>query len=130
MENKDLVSALKMEKLVFDKISFERKGFKNPNSDLELQMNVRIAKINQGNTAVVSLTVSGDKDTEYSFSITVSGFFKVDEDSLIDEEILLNKNAVAILMPYIRSQVSTLTAQPETDCVVLPPYNFTNIMNN
>lgn len=41
---------------------------------------------------------------------------------------LISKNAVAIIMPYMRSQVSLLTAQPEVDCVVLPPFNINNML--
>ena len=39
------------------------------------------------------------------------------------KDILVKKNAVSILMPYIRSQLSLLTAQPEVECQVLPPLN-------
>ncbi len=41
---------------------------------------------------------------------------------------LINKNAVAILMPYLRSEVSLLTAKPETECVVLPPFNINKML--
>jgi hypothetical protein len=33
-------------------------------------------------------------------------------------------------MPYMRSQVSLLTAQPEMDCVVLPAFNINSIVND
>lgn len=49
----------------------------------------------------------------------------------MDEELrrtLINENAVAIIMPYIRSQVSLITVQPEVDCVVLPPFNIVGMM--
>lgn len=65
MQNKDgIYSALKLNKVVFDKIDFKRWGFKNN----------------------------------------------------------------AILMPYLRSEVSLLTAQPETDCVVLPVFNINKML--
>lgn len=37
--------------------------------------------------------------------------------------------AVAIVMPYIRSEVSLLTAQPGVDPVVLSPFNIAEMMS-
>ena len=33
-------------------------------------------------------------------------------------------------MPYLRSEVSLLTAQPEVECVVLPPFNINKMMED
>ena len=43
---------------------------------------------------------------------------------------LVSKNTVAILMPYLRSEVSLLTAQPNTDTVVLPVFNINNMIDD
>ena len=70
---------------------------------------------------------TGEKKEEYNLIISLSGFFKVEkEDSVNDEMVqnLINKNAVAIMMPYLRSELTLLTAQPDTDSVVLPPFNI------
>jgi hypothetical protein len=32
-------------------------------------------------------------------------------------------------MPYIRSEVSLLTAQPETECFVMPVFNINAMFN-
>ena len=61
--------------------------------------------------------------------VQVSGFFRLDGDIPFEKDVLLRKNAVAILMPYLRSEVSLLTAQPEMDCVVLPPFNIDALMD-
>jgi len=42
--------------------------------------------------------------------------------------LLINKNAVAILMPYVRSQLSLITAQPGMECIVMPPINVSAMM--
>lgn len=47
----------------------------------------------------------------------------------MEEDKLLQQNAVAIIMPYIRSEVSILTAQPGMDTVVLPPLNTVELLN-
>lgn len=33
------------------------------------------------------------------------------------------------MMPYLRNQLSILTAQPETDAVVLPIFNINNMLD-
>lgn len=43
---------------------------------------------------------------------------------------LINKNAVAIMMPYLRSELTLLTAQPDTDSVVLPPFNINAMLES
>ena len=48
------------------------------------------------------------------------------EDKIVQD--LINKNAVAILMPYLRSELTLLTAQPDTDSVVLPPFNINKML--
>ena len=65
--------------------------------------------------------------------ICLSGFFSIESDGELSEELkntLVTKNSVAIMMPYLRSEVSLLTAQPETECVVLPAFNINNMLDN
>ena len=110
---------------MFDKIEFDRKGFKNKN-ELTFELQVQIG-IGEDSVHRVTLVLKGEKKEEYNLIISLSGFFKVEkEDSVNDEMVqnLINKNAVAIMMPYLRSELTLLTAQPDTDSVVLPPFNI------
>lgn len=118
---------LRLLRMVFDKIHFERYGFKNEN-ELELEMNVEVAENKVDHVFKVTLSAEGIKEDEYKFEVKLAGFFSVEGDNIKLQESLINQNAVAILMPYIRSEISLLTAQPETDCVVLPPFNITQLM--
>lgn len=121
---------LKLFKMVFDKISFIRNGFKN-DEEIDLQMSVNIAT-NDGLDELhkVTLFVECEKSEEYSIEIQLTGFFIVTAEDLGLRNILLNQNAVALLLPYVRSQLSLLTAQPETDCIVLPPLNIKNMFES
>lgn len=131
MENESFISSMRLRKLVFDKISFERKGFKNEN-EVSTNMSVKISEnIKQDNFYKVSLTVLVEKKEEYDLEVTISGFFSLeDEEAIKMKDTLLQKNAIAILMPYVRSEISMLTAQPETDCVLLPLINTGKIKTN
>lgn len=126
----NIKSILNMNKLVFDKIEFDRQGFKNQNQP-SYSIETHFAKNQQENIYRVTLVLKCDKKDEYTFEISLTGYFSFDSQEEMDENEkneLISKNAVAIIMPYMRSQVSLLTAQPEVDCVVLPPFNINNML--
>lgn len=119
-------NALVLTKIVFDEIKFDRKGFKN-NSKFTHTLSFKIGQHEQSGVYRVTLTLDGEKKDEYLVKIRLSGFFVIDET--IDDgkkEFLLTKNTVAILLPYLRSQLSVLTAQPDTDVEVLPIVNVSS----
>ena len=121
-------SVLTLTKMVFDKIEFERKGFKNEN-ELKFRLQVQIGK-NRNSAYKVTLVLEGDKKDEYEVQISLTGFFEIQNSDELSDSIvqaLIEKNAVAILMPYLRSEVTLLTAQPETDSVVLPTFNINKL---
>ncbi|MDO4266459.1 MAG: Preprotein translocase subunit SecB [Eubacteriales bacterium] len=128
MKNYD--SSLTLQKLVFDRIEFDRKGFKNEN-ELTFELQVQIG-IGEDSIHKVTLVLKGEKKEEYNFTISLSGFFKIETPDSMSEEMtrnLINKNAVAIMMPYLRSELTLLTAQPDTDSVVLPPFNINSMLD-
>ena len=73
------------------------------------------------------------KPEEYTLEISLSGFFSVESENELTDALknsLVVKNSVAIMMPYLRSQVSLVTAQPEVECVVLPAFNINKMLDN
>lgn len=125
----DIKSVLRLNELVFDKIEFNRQGFKNKNK-IKYRFEALFAKNEEENVYRVTLDLTGDKEDEYKFEISITGFFSLNEDGLDEaaKNALISKNTVAILMPYLRSEVSLLTAQPGMDCVVLPPFNINKMI--
>lgn len=127
MKNNNIMD---LKKIIFDEISFKRKGFKN-NSEFYHSLNIEIGQNAESKIFRVSLKLVGEKKDEYDVTIQLSGFFSIDDS--VDEktkEFLLKKNTIAILLPYLRSQLSTLTAQPDTDVEVLPILNVSSAVNN
>lgn len=118
---------LKLNALVFDDIIFRRTGM-NSDNELEISFSVSIGtSISNQDIKKVSVKVTGEKREEYNFEIQASGFFAYEGSA---EESIIQQNAVAIVMPYIRSEVSLLTAQPGLEPVVLPPFNIAEMMKN
>lgn len=124
-------SILTLQKMVFDRIEFERKGFKNT-EELKFELQVQIG-LDENEIYKVTLVLNGTKQDEYDIVISLSGFFKVEGEEKLETKMvqnLINKNTVAILMPYLRSELTLLTAQPDTDSVVLPPFNINKMFEN
>ena len=122
-------SILNLQRLVFERIEFDRKGFKNT-QELKFELQAQIG-LDENGIYKVTLFLNGTKQDEYDIVISLSGFFKFEgqvEDKMGQD--LISKNAVAILMPYLRSEVTLLTAQPDTDSVVLPPFNINKMFGN
>ena len=129
-EEINMKSALRLEKLVFDKLLFEREGF-SLEKDFEFNMESQISQNPSEDIFKVTLVLNGKKPDEYRITISLTGYFSFIADSSLSDEDknnLISKNTLAILMPYIRSEMSLLTAQPEVECVVLPPFNINNLM--
>lgn len=127
----DVKSSLRMDELVFDKISFVREGFKNDN-EINFSLESRIAQRQDQEVFRVTLNLKGNKKDEYSFEISLTGFFSFEDNGQITEKeknTLVSQNTVAIMIPFLRSQVSLLTAQPGVDCVMMPIFNVNNIVN-
>lgn len=133
MENKETFqSVLQLDKIVFDKIEFKRLGFSSE-KELELEIQSNISQKQNAEIYRVTLILKGNKPEEYIFEISLTGFFSFEAENAIQEErknTLVTKNAIAILMPYLRSEVSLLTAQPGIECVVLPAFNVNKILED
>lgn len=133
MENQsNILSSLQLRKMVFEKINFCRLGFKN-DSTAEFDFESTVGRSNEDdNLYKVVLIIRCLKENEYKFEISLAGYFSFSSNNQISDDeknILITRNSVAILMPYMRSQITLLTAQPEMDCVVLPPFNINEMIN-
>lgn len=118
-------SVLKIHHFVFNSIHFQRKGFRQnqkDDSELSLQVKVNVKKTNVNNY-IVTLDLDVEKENEYISSVSLSGYCEID-DNADKKDAILQVNAPAILFPYARAQLSLLTAQPETEPIVLPVINF------
>ncbi|WP_286669915.1 protein-export chaperone SecB [Thomasclavelia cocleata] len=129
-------SSLQLLNLFFEKIEFLRTGNHKDNEEAiseketKFKLNSTISTDENDTFYKVKLTIFGEKIETYKFEISIVGIFTFDMQEPIDKEVketVINKNTIAILMPYLRSQVSLLTAQPGIDCIVLPPFNINSI---
>lgn len=116
-------SVLKMIHVVFDEISFKRLGFQNKKErEAQLGIGKHVEKLRDGYYQV-SLSARVVRENEYEAEVSVTGYCEISEDVPYKDR-LLNENAIAILFPYVRAELTLLTAQPETEPLVIPAVNI------
>jgi len=116
-------SVLKLKHIVFNEITFKRLGFQNKKEkEAQLRIGKRVEKVKEGNYQV-SLSVKATREKEYEATVTITGYCEISEDDPHKDRIL-NENAIAILFPYVRSELTLLTAQPETETLTIPVVNI------
>lgn len=73
-----------------------------------------------------------NKEAGIILNLQTIGLFKVEqvdiEENIYDQ--LVKTNTVAIMFPYIRSQVSLLTTQPGIQPIMIPPMNINVLLED
>lgn len=116
-------SVLKIPEVFFDEISFVRDG--NPpqkHSAPQYNLSYTVGKIEDSHYQA-TIRVEITCENEYSAVVQLSGLCIVNEDDPGKED-LLKENALAILFPYVRSEMSLITAQPGVEPIVWPVVNI------
>lgn len=96
-------------------------------SDLAFNANVNINKFKDLSEAVVELTITiGTKEQESPFYIkaTEGAIFRWNESVNGKEDQLLEQNAPAILIGYLRPIISMITAASPFEAYNIPAINF------
>ncbi len=123
---------LKLHDLRFENIEFHR--FDNHDKEeTPPKINIHVSVSDCSNNLYkVLLGCILEQERAYKISIDLTGDFEIDND-VLDNDLkkkLLTQNTVAIMMPYLRSQITLLTAQPGFQAIVLPPINVQSIVND
>ena len=120
MDIRKLESSLKMQNCYFSHCSVERA---ENIEDREPKMSIErhISEIEE-HTYDVSLHVNIDSE-DLSVNVIANAKFLFEADSYEREKTIIEKNTIAIMFPFVRSQVSLLTTQPNMVPIVLPPIN-------
>lgn len=123
-ENNKVLSTMRMLHCVIDELRFERKGFQPPEGpkDSQVRFTRNIGKDGDG-IYRVGLAADINREDEFEMKLVITGYFQLDENDP-NKQILLEKNAVAILFPFLRSEITLLTTQPDMAPIVLPIVNI------
>lgn len=122
MELSKMKSNLKMNNLYFSSCSVEREcKVENGECKADLQRNIKKTGEHEYDVELELLVQKSD----LSVSIVARAQFMYEAEDYEREESIIKANTVAIMFPFIRSQVTLLTTQPGMTPIVLPPINTT-----
>ena len=117
----------------FDKCIYERNAdpvLENGIINYQFGFNRRITRVDD-KTWQVSL--QGNVETskkEIEMHVRVVGLFSIDAEDKVQKNRLVSKNTVAILFPYLRSQITLVTAQSGLPPIVLPLLNIAEMFKD
>lgn len=130
--DKQVKSSLYFNDYLVKKVEFEvNQNFKNTEQNIKIDFDISHETEVKDKLMTIKLYVKVFPNmvkNDYPFSINVEliGFFSLDGD--IKEIKSFEKNALAIMYPYVRSLVSTYTSNSNVPTLILPPINIVNYL--
>lgn len=125
-KSKEIKSNLIFKGYIVDEVFFKiNENFDNSKTvkiDFDIDDNIEFDNESSQMSVELKLEVFKEmKKNNYPFSInvTLTGLFKTNGDNIE----VFRPNAIAILYPYLRSIVSTYTANSNVSTLILPPIN-------
>lgn len=117
-----------------EKITFINKNIDVPSGDIELRPSFG-RHINKGDDGKFSITlgvkVGFDDESEMPFAceVIITGHFQLSTCSSNDDA-LIDQNATAILFPYLRSLVTSITANANVSPIFLTVMNISKLFED
>ncbi|WP_101698488.1 protein-export chaperone SecB [Clostridium minihomine] len=126
-----LESELKLNKILFSEINFRRSETDINCNKLQIEIGKHIEYVDENN-AKVNLNIKiFAADNSLDLSLTMLGFFEF--TGLQNKEFMkdiVETNTIAIMFPYLRSQVSLITTQPDMSPIVIPALNINKLIDS
>ena len=123
IENK-YPSPLKMEKIIISECQFSRSEDSIDQLELGVSVKRKTNRLEDDRYRVELEIFIGDDSNNLDLHAKCIGYFQVVKES----SMLIERNAIAIIFPYLRSYISTVTAQPGMTPIVLPPMNVITML--
>lgn len=120
-------SVLKLKRIYFNELNFSRKDVEKSNIDVNVEK-----KQSTDNEYEITLNLSiANSEEKYTVNVSIVGVFEFSENAdEVTKNIIIEKNTISILFPYVRSQVTLLTSQPDIKPMIIPPLNINNLIKN
>ena len=118
-QNEVKSTALENINMYFENISFQSSGKNIKDNTNEIDVGYEENKI------FIKLYCKVEKKDSFELNLCLVGIFIVGKDFPVSK---LLPNAIAIMFPYLRSQVTIMTTQPNATPVVIPPININSFL--
>ncbi|MCQ2400672.1 MAG: protein-export chaperone SecB [Lachnospiraceae bacterium] len=120
MDITKIKSKLNMLNLYFSRCEFIRKPIIS-DTCLNTTIDRNVTQLSEHHYSV-ELTLKINNN-DLNLLVVANADFSLDSDDYSNEKAIMNKNTVAIMFPFIRSQVSLMTSQPGMTPITLPAIN-------
>lgn len=120
-------SALHMDNLIFERIEFSRKEAEVSLDSLTFGLKPTYIDIGDQQKKVILDCKVGSRENLFSIRVIMSAVFTIDGALPVASQIV-EKNTVAIMFPYLRSQITILASQPNFPSIILPPLNINRLL--
>ena len=99
--------------------------------NVEYDLNFDLDENLKQNTVKIH-TVLQTEEKNMHLELEIIGIFQLNDNDLSDDikKELLTKNTVAIMMPYVRNEITLLTSQPGMMPIILPIIDVNKLVNN
>ncbi len=121
MDIRDIRSDLIMTDFYFSECTIKRR-MKIEDDKLKINIEKSVKSDDDVYHVQVKLTIThegGDLD----ISVTANAVFQISGSTIENREKVVQENTIAIMFPFIRSEVTLLTSQPGMTPIVLPTIN-------
>lgn len=119
-------SALILDKIEIIESSFRKKDGLLDDLELGVQVDHSLNKIGDDKFELILTTKVADQDEKVCVWVKGRAIFNTHQENMS----ILERNAIAILFPYIRSYISTITTQPGMAPILLPAMNIVAMLND
>ena len=113
-------SPLKLDTIIISECRFKRSEEELRSSRLDVSVKRNIEEHSPKQYKITLELFINDDAHLLELSVKCVACFTTEQDN----SELIEKNAIAIMFPYVRSYVSTMTSQPGMSPIVLPPMNI------
>lgn len=129
MDINKMQSDLKMENFHFVECSVARSAFIE-NGPLSFNLRKDINQLDDGSYIVVLTLIISKETADLNVKVVAAAKFTMDSENTELVKSIMDTNAVAIMFPFVRSQVSLLTTQPGMTPIIIPPINTAKFTSN
>ena len=119
-------SQLKLVDLMIVESSFSRTEKEIQDAALEMEIEKDIQKQSEDQYEITLAVRLKEKNNQINVYVKSKAHFTTQQENTN----LIEKNTIAIIFPYVRSHISSITSQPGMVPIVLPPMNIAAMLKD
>lgn len=128
---------INLENYIVDYINYKiNEDYRGENDSLDIKISfdhsIEIDEIlNKARIKIGCYIFKDFKQAPFNLDLSITGYFKYDSECSIEEvEKLILINGIAILFPYLRAMITTITSNSGYLPIIIPTININKLLNS